>query len=306
MKGNLTKVKNMNNLYLAPPYCLVQARHGWMLANVNDLYMGAAIVTYGECNETELALLLALAQYPGLVVEVGANMGIHTVPLAQALQEKGRQVVAFEPQPVVFQQLCANLALNGLMNVTAWPYACGEKQGVVSFTRPNYRKGGNFGGVSMSSSAPIAGNASVPVPCLRLDDLLQRERVGLLKINVEGSELPVLKGGSALVKRSRPLLYVENDRVEQSRELIEWLWEAGYNLWWHTPPLFNPHNFGQVALNFYGAIVSINMLGVPREVNLKVPEALMKIEDSSHHPLRLPHLSIAAGETLDQMPGRNG
>ena len=48
------------------------------------------------------------------------------------------------------------------------------------------------------------------------------------------------------------------------------------------------------------------MLGVPREVNLKVPEALMKIEDSSHHPLRLPHLSIAAGETLDQMPGRNG
>jgi FkbM family methyltransferase len=51
-------------------------------------------------------------------------MGIHTVPLAQALQEQGRRLVAFEPQPVIFQQLCANLALNGLMNVTAWPFAC--------------------------------------------------------------------------------------------------------------------------------------------------------------------------------------
>src|SRR5208283_1847957 len=154
----------MNKLNVAAPYCLVESRHGWMLANVNDIYMGAAIATYGECNELELAVLLALAQHPGVVVEVGANMGIHTVPLALALSEKGRQVVAFEPQPVVFQQLCANLALNGLMNVTAWPFACGEKRGVVTFPRPDYRKTGNFGGVSMSKSTPNVSSACVQAP----------------------------------------------------------------------------------------------------------------------------------------------
>lgn len=85
----------MNKLNVAPPYSLVESRHGWMLANLNDVYMGAAIATYGEANELELALLLALAEYPGMVVEVGANMGIHTVPLARALQQKDRQLVAF-------------------------------------------------------------------------------------------------------------------------------------------------------------------------------------------------------------------
>ena len=84
----------MNTLNVAPPYRLVQCRHGWMLANLNDIYMGAALATYGECNELELEALLALARYAGIVVEVGANMGIHTVPLGghslvQRLRERG-------------------------------------------------------------------------------------------------------------------------------------------------------------------------------------------------------------------------
>jgi FkbM family methyltransferase len=286
----------MNKLDVAPPYCLVQSRRGWMLANLNDVYMGKAMATYGECNELELAVLLALAQNPGVVVEVGANMGIHTIPLARALRERRRQLVAFEPQPVLFQQLCANLALNGLMNVTAWPFACGEEQGVVTFPRPDYLKTGNFGGVPMQNSAPTAGMACAQAPCVTLDYMLPSERVGLLKIDVEGFELRVLKGGRALIQRSRPLLYVENDRAEHSQELIEWLWEMGYNLWWHTPPLFNPQNFFGVANNIYGTLASLNMLGVPREVALVAPTQLMKVEGSTHHPTRpvLPPPSASA------------
>ena len=90
------------------------------------------------------------------------------------------------------------------------------------------------------------------MPCFRLDDLLRSEHIGLMKIDVEGFELRVLMGSGALVERSRPLIYVENDRAEQSRELIEWLWGIGYNLWWHLPPLFNPENFCGVTENIYG------------------------------------------------------
>lgn len=276
----------MNKINVAPPYCLVEARRGWMLANVNDVYMGASIMTYGECNELELAVLMALVQYPGLVVEVGANMGIHTIPMARALQEKGRKLLAFEPQPVVFQQLCANLALNGLMNVTALPFACGEAPGVVAFPRPDYTKRGNFGGISMTGSSSSAPELNVQVPCLKLDDLLQNERVGLLKIDVEGFEVRVLKGCAQVIQRSRPLLYVENDRVEHSQELIDWLWTAGYDLWWHTPPIFNPHNFLGVAQNIYGKVASFNMLGVPKEVELKIPAQFAKVRESSFHPLK--------------------
>ena len=148
---------NVNKLNVAPPYCLVQARHGWMLVNLNDVYGGVAMATYGECNELELAAAAISRPAPGFGRGSRREYGDHTVPLARALQEQGRQLVAFEPQPVVFQQLCANLALNGLMNVTAWPFACGEKQGLVNFSRPDYRQKGNFGGVAMSSSAARSG-----------------------------------------------------------------------------------------------------------------------------------------------------
>jgi FkbM family methyltransferase len=274
----------VNTLDVAPPYCLVQSRHGWMLANVNDFYMGRAITTYGECNELEILFLLGLAQYPGGVVEVGANMGIHTIPMAQALQKQGRRLAAFEPQPVVFQQLCANLALNGLMNVSAWPFACEEKAGVVTFIQPNYLMTGNFGGVS-TSLAPSIATTSAQAPCVRLDDTVQHDGVGLIKIDTEGFELNVLKGSDALIRRSRPLLYLENDRVDQSQELIEWLWGIGYDLWWHIPPLFNPNNFFGVKNNLYGVIHSFNMVGVPRELDLGIPTQLSKVADSRHHPL---------------------
>lgn len=276
----------MKRLEVAPPYCLVKARHGLMLANANDIYMGAAIITYGECCQLELEMLLAFAENPGLVVEVGANMGIFTVPLAQWLEKKARRIVAFEPQPVIFQQLCANLALNGLMNVTAWPYTCGQEPGSVTFERRDYAKIGNFGAASMSNSALESEDSAVKALCVTLDEMLPNEHVGLIKIDVEGSELKVLKGSRALIERSRPLLYVEDDRVEHSQELIEWLWVAGYDLWWHTPPLFNPDNFYRVWENHYERILSFNLVGVPRGVDFEIPDPLIKVEDSTTHPLR--------------------
>jgi hypothetical protein len=136
--------------------------------------------------------------------------------------------------------------------------------------------------------------------------MLPSERVGLLKIDVEGFELRVLKGSRVLIQRSRPLLYVENDRAEHSQELIEWLWEMGYNLWWHTPPLFNPQNFFGVANNIYGTMASLNMLGVPREVTLVAPAQLIKVEDSTYHPTRpaLPPPSASTRNVPD--PARQG
>jgi len=252
-----------------------------MLCNVNDVYMGKAMATYGECCELESQFLLNLTGRGGMVVEVGANMGIHTIPLAQSLAAQSRQVLAFEPQRVIFQQLCANLALNGLTNVNALPYACGAEAGVVTFGEPNYRQLGNFGGISMQ--APEHASEAL-VPCVRVDDVVNTEHVGLLKVDVEGFELKVVQGAVSTVQRCRPLLYVENDRRDHSRELIEWIWAAGYNLWWHQPWLFNPDNYFQVAENLYSGVASFNMLGVPREINTNT-KGMEMVVDSSSHPL---------------------
>jgi len=278
-------VKHTTKIDVAPPYQLVQSRHGWMLCNVNDFYMGKALSTYGECCEFEWQILGQLASYGGMVVEVGANMGIHTVPLGKLLAGEGRKMLAFEPQPIIHQQLCANLALNGLMNVTALPCACGAETGKVTFAKPDYRRLGNFGAVSVDGPSLAASASLVEVPCVRIDEMTGGERVGLIKIDVEGFELNVLKGATAIIQRSRPVIYVENDRVDRSRDLIEWLWAAGYTIWWHLPLLFNPNNFFGVTENLYPSIASFNMLAIPSDKAGEVPHLPM-VTDSSFHPLR--------------------
>jgi FkbM family methyltransferase len=266
---------------VAPPYQLVRARHGWMLANPNDFYIGRALLEYGEYGEFEGRLLAGLLSIrPGKVVEIGANIGAHSVALAKALAVDKRELIVFEPQPFIFQNLCANLALNALSNVTALPFACGAQSGIVYFSPPDYTAQGNFGGVSMVEQA---GEDSIAVHCVRLDDVVGVKAVSMLKIDVEGHELSALQGAAAILSASRPLLYVENDRVEKSQALVEWLWSQNYRLFWHFVPLFSPDNFFGQQQNLYGKAGSLNMLGTPRELEIPV-DGLEEITSSAQHP----------------------
>lgn len=265
----------------ADPYVLVDTRHGTMLANRFDEYVGQALIQYGEYAELETQLLLQCIGQPGTVVEVGANVGSQTVPLAKAAKAAGADVMAFEPQPFVFQNLCANLALNATDNVLAWPFACSAQAGTVWLPSPDYRRTGNFGAVSVRAQPLDNG---IEVPCVRLDDMTQGRTVRLLKVDVEGFELQVLQGAERMLADHRPLLYVENDRVSHSRALIEYLWTHGYRLSWHISPLFNPQNYRANAENRYPNIYSFNMLGVPRESNL-VLRGFEEIVDATAHPL---------------------
>jgi FkbM family methyltransferase len=266
-------------LDVAPPFTLVESRHGWMLVNRNDVYLGQAILRYGECCELEVvALVHLLSLRPGLVVEIGANIGTHSVPIAKALAAQRRQMIVIEPQPFIFNNLCANLALNGLANVRALPFACGERDTTVHFAPPDYSAGGNFGGVSMDFASVAGGTA---VPCRRLDDLVGEQEVGLMKVDVEGFELSALRGAEATIDRSRPILYVENDRVEKSDALIDWIRAKDYRMWWHVPPLYNPGNFFAEKDDIYKGTRSINMLCLPRELPAP-PSGLEEIVSNRH------------------------
>ena len=270
-----------------PPYEPVNTRYGPMLVNRNDVYIGQALMRYGEYGEIEMQFLSHWIDRPGVVVEVGANIGSHTVALARRAAACGAALVAFEPQPFVFQNLCANLALNGLNNVRAWPLACGSEPGSVWFSVPDYRQAGNFGGVSMHTEAPAEVTSDrISVPCVRLDDMVDHQNVGLIKLDVEGFELLALQGATQILQRSRPVLYLENDRVDRSRALIEWLWAQEYQLWWHICPLFNPGNFRAVHENVYGNVASFNMVALPRESGLVAP-GCAQVVDAGYHPLRV-------------------
>jgi len=119
-----------------------------------------------------------------------------------------------------------------------------------------------------------------------LDDLLPADaNVGLLKVDVEGFEQRVLQGTKATIERCRPVIYLENDRLDRSQALIEWLWAAGYRMAWHVPPMFNPDNFAGQSQDLYPRVASFNMLAVPTESKIELPGHLL-VNNAKHHPLR--------------------
>jgi len=66
----------------------------------------------------------------------------------------------------------------------------------------------------------------------------------------------------------RPVIYAENDRPEKSADLIRWLMEADYRLWWHLPRMIDRDNYKGKASIIYPNMVSINMLALPSKFHL--------------------------------------
>jgi len=188
-----------------------------------------------------------------MVVEVGANIGAHTLFFARHVGPTGA-VLAFEPQRIVFQTLCANLALNSVTNVDCRHQAVGAVGGEVVVPEVDYRREQNFGGLALGSYQEGERVRLVTIDGLNLG------RCHLLKIDVEGMEQAVLEGATATLSRLKPVLYVENDRREKSADLIRFLDAQGYAMYWHAPPLFNPRNFFNNPQNVFRNIISRNML----------------------------------------------
>lgn len=242
---------------------LVPTRHGPMLVNRNDQVIGASLLKYGEYSPGESEIFRQLVLPGTFVVEVGANIGAHTLGLARLVGTNG-VVVAYEPQRLIFQTLCANIALKSLANVYAFHAAVGAGSGDVLVPAPNPTQPAHFGGVSL-----YGASTGEPAPLRRLDEA-GLPIVHFLKIDVEGMELDVLNGGEALIAKHRPTLYVNNSREDLSRALIERLWAWDYKLYWHAPTLFHPDNFAGDRENIFGNLVSRNMLCLPAERHVAV------------------------------------
>lgn len=252
---------------------LVMTRHGPMLANRNDIFVGASLIRLGEYVAGEWDLFRQLLAPGQTVVEVGANIGSHTVPMARALLPGGR-LIAFEPQRLIFQTLCANLALNSLPNVTALHCGVGDGSGTAEFPVPSPDKPQNFGGVGFGTGA------GERVALMTIDQLAL-PACHLIKIDVEGMEAAVLRGAADTLRRCRPLLYLENDRRDTSPELIRLVQDAGYKAFWHLPALFNAENFNGVREPLFPNIVSINMFCLPQESSL-VLKGFPAVEGPDH------------------------
>lgn len=244
---------------------LITSNIGPMLVNRHDRYVGGSLIHYGELCRGEATLFSHLLHPDDVVIEAGANIGAHTALLSKLVGEEGA-VYAFEPQRIVFQTLCANLALNQCTNVIARQQGVGSAPGEMIVQTPDPRTNNNFGGLSLLTQGDGEAVAIVTIDSLRLP------RCHLIKADVEGMEADVLAGAQETIQRCRPILYLENDRQEKAAELIAAVMALGYRLWWHIVPLFEPNNFARNKEDIFGGTVSVNMLCQPAELALPVAD----------------------------------
>ncbi|RMH10805.1 MAG: FkbM family methyltransferase [Armatimonadetes bacterium] len=177
----------------------------------------------------DLRVLQTLLRGGDTLIDIGANVGSHCIPLAKRLGNTTR-VYAFEAHPRVFQYLQANAKLNRLTNLHLYPYALGEREGEVRFTDLHTDDLNRV--ASENADAPVIG-----VPMRPLDSFeCAQQPITLIKLDVEGYELFVLRGGEQALHQTQ-LLYVEvcDSHTEsygyRVRDLATFLRERGWQLY---------------------------------------------------------------------------
>lgn len=158
-------------------------------------------------------ILFLVSKLPdnSIVVDGGANMGFFTIPVAQALKERGGKIISFEPQRQIFYALCGSCALNELENVFVQNLGLGENDSTAELSDVDYSSKVDFGMVTLTDKVTteehkFLSNKTVHVITL---DSMQLPSLEFLKLDVEGFECQAIRGGLKTIEKYRPVIWIE-------------------------------------------------------------------------------------------------
>lgn len=249
--------ESKNNTARKGPFnTMAVTRFGPMLYNIHDKYVGRSLAAYGEFSLGETTVFDSILSEGDFVIDAGANIGAHTLYYAH----KGCTVLAFEPQRLVHQLLCANMALNSAASVYCFHAALGAAPGHLAIPELDPRAPDtNWGGLEIEG---YTNGTVVPVNTI---DEFELPACRLIKVDVEGMEEKVLRGAKDTIEKYHPVLYLENDRANKAEALVAYVESLGYVMRSHQPMLFNPDNFSQNPKNLFPNIASMNLICVHKD-----------------------------------------
>lgn len=197
----------------------------------------------------------------GNFVDMGANVGLYSL---YASTVPGVRSIAFEPGTVAFERARVNVRDNGLSGViTLVRAAVSDTEGCALLTT---RWGGMNYLVAGESGGQLEHGEVEPVRTIRFDDYDAAAglgAVGLIKVDVEGHEVPALLGAECVIRRDRPALIVELNYGDELRELAERL---GYE-----PVTYHPEN-GHLERRPWPTTPPDNVILVPgSEITQRLP-----------------------------------
>lgn len=185
---------------------LVKTEAGFVLCAANDYALLTCLI---EAGDLELGTRLLIQEYlaPGdTYIDIGANIGMHTLAAARAMQGKGK-IIAFEPYGPTKAMLEKSVWINGFSDMVEIHQAAvsnvtGQQALYLGETSGHHSLFELEG--SQESSKP-----AVEVLLLRLDETIQAtSKVDLLKIDVEGAELEVLESAKTLIENNKDIALI--------------------------------------------------------------------------------------------------
>jgi FkbM family methyltransferase len=214
----------------------------------NDL-MSQGVLNGEEWEPHITAFVESQLKPDSVFLDVGSNFGYHTILASKAC----KHVYSFEPQTEVFKLLQKSLDSNGAKNVTAYNHALGNDNKMVTLNAVDYSATSNFGDVGVGSTGDyqivkifkqcikaMLGRSTTIVEGQSIEmkklDFFDIPSVDLIKLDVQGYEIFVLKGAKKLLERCRPLLIVEFEDFQlqkfgyDSLVLFQYLRSIGYYL----------------------------------------------------------------------------
>jgi FkbM family methyltransferase len=217
----------------------------------NDTIIGQSLRHYGEYTELEIELLKNFIKPHYSIYDVGANIGYHTVAFARL----GKHVYAFEPNKKNLQLLKKNT--RKLENVTIFDAACSNSNGTLFVQDFDTNVPGNYGEMLIQDDGQECKS-------ITLDDLDDVYGPDLLKIDVEGHELQVLRGAIKTIVEFNPIIFYEAHGTDLA-EIYDLLTDLGYRLYWYPCPNYNPGNYKRNPVNMFGNGGVSNILALPKQ-----------------------------------------
>jgi FkbM family methyltransferase len=200
------------------------------------------------CEPYTLALYENLLKPGDLFIDVGAHVGFHSLVARQLVGWEGR-CICIEPQPYNGHKILANWRANGFSNLSLFCGAAGSQDTLVELNDQSFT---DRAILTLLDGGGKNESQKFVVPMLRLDSILQRQNISevkLLKIDVEGYELEVVKGLGTRITDVQEIIFEVLDKTNPKsiETLIQLLMSEGFNIF--------------------------NIQGVPWQIGVEIPES---------------------------------
>lgn len=185
----------------------------WVVGSgVHGIWLGSY-----EADKQQLLSKLPLKGTSAL--DIGANVGFFSILLSRMVGSSGK-VIAFEPLPRNRDFIHKHIQLNKIENITVNSVAVGDTNQMMRFATSRYHEQGY-----------LSEDGDLEVPVITLDSLSNFESpVSLVKIDVEGAEASVLKGGKSFFNSQRPKILLATHGKNQAEECKEILQSYSYTI----------------------------------------------------------------------------